>query len=769
MRYVYDSPLTLGHKVWQLRPPQPSLTLVVKGTFELGTDGGAATFAAEPVPTTGELFWDDDASRSLRTPSDFALIKPKGECFVIGRAWAPGGKPATAVSCRFRLGPIEKRVAVFGDRAWQKGLTGRLVGPEPFTSMPLAMDFAYGGAGYKPNPWGRGRDAVDGVTPLPNLERPDDLVTAPSSKPAPVILGPLPVTWPSRQRYAGTYDQTYMKTRWPWLPANLDWRFFLEAPEDQQLPEGHWRGDERIEVDGLHPRVPSLHGRLPGLRPRVFLDARRGEEAQFVEVPVVLDTVTWDGEIGKLLLTWRGSTEVASEQLEDTEHIYLTHDPLAGPARTPEQLRARCRAILEAEDQEEEEAEGEVPPDVEATIPDGAAATSADEEVTEVTAVPTPEELELEAELEAMGQKVAALRAEEGPDPEPPDPKEALRAMKEGGMEVSPELEEMLNQDFHDQGLGEEEVPEPEPTPEGRALLEARMAAGEPVRELDLSDVDLSFMDLSGLDLTGSMFARANLTETKLANAILVDTSFASAEMLKVVLSGAQLQASDLTGANLQWADLMGANLSDAEVAGARLLGARLAGAVAHRTVFQDADLTEAVLAEGDFLEADFERARLDRADLLTARLVAATLEGVSADQARFERAVMTGVRAEGLVAKQAHFGTIDAEDSFWEGAELSESNFAFARLTRADFTEAVLIGVVMDGALVRDARFDRANAHSLMGRKSDFMEASFESADLTLSDLAGSNLFGAQLWRAKLEGARLELADLTRTLHEPK
>src|SRR5690349_6566741 len=119
---------------------------------------------------------------------------------------------------------------------------------EPFTSMDVSMDRAYGGPGHAPNPWGRGRTALDGELLLPNLEQVKNVITAPSSKPDPVVLGPLPMTWPERINLAGTYDQHYMRERWPWLPRDLDWRFFMEAPHDQQLPQGHWRGDEPIEI-----------------------------------------------------------------------------------------------------------------------------------------------------------------------------------------------------------------------------------------------------------------------------------------------------------------------------------------------------------------------------------------------------------------------------------------------------------------------------------------------------------------------------------------
>ncbi|MBX3274196.1 MAG: DUF2169 domain-containing protein [Sandaracinaceae bacterium] len=775
MRYVKDSPLELGFRVWQLRPPAPSLTVVVKGTFDAAA-GDPAPLAEEQVPATGEVYWDDDAERSLRAPSDYPLLKPLGECFVTGKAWAPGGRPAPMVACSFRVGPVEKSFAVLGDRVWTKGLVRSISAPTPFTEMELRMERAYGGPGYAPNPYGRGRVEVDGELPLPNLEQPRALIAAPESKPDPVIVGALPMTWPERRRYAGTYDQRYMRERWPWLPHDFDWRFFLEAPPEQRLREGFWRGDERIEIHNLHPSAPSIRSRLPGIVPRVFLDIERPRQPRaFEEVPLELDMVTWDGAIGKLLLTWRGLVEVPSESLDEIAHLFIAHDPLGGPSRSAPELKARFDALRAEEEAEEREAEGEPPPpEVEEPAPEEP--EGEEEAEAEAEEPPSPEELELAAKMAELEAKMAAMgipspTAEDdaAPPPPPPDPKELLERLRASGAPVPPEVEQALAELAAPEPEPEaepepDEVPEPPPAPEGRALVEARLAAGEPLSELDLTGAELSGMDLSGQDLTSSILRGAKLNGTRLAGARLDGASLAEAEMVRAELGGASLVGADLAGANAQWVDLLGANLEDADLEGARLVEIRLSQAKAARARFVGADLTAAVLTQTDFTEADFERATLDRADLFEANLADATLEDATAHGARFERARMTKSRGAGLRATEARFGTIDAEDSFWERSELSRSDFSFARLTRADFSDAVLIGTRMDGCALRGARFDRANAHSLHAIKSDLMEANFESAVLSFADLRGANLFGAELWRAKTDHVQLELADVTRT-----
>jgi len=769
VRYVKDSPLELGHRAWQLRPPAPSLTVLVKGTFDPAA-GDPAPFAAEPVPVTGEVFVEDDAQNAQRVPTDFALLKPRGECFVIGKAWAPGGRPTPTVACSFRVGSIEKSFVVFGDRRWTGSLVKSISQPEPFTSMDLSMDRAFGGRGHAQNPWGRGCVEIAGELPLPNLEQARALINAPNSRPDPVVLGPLPMVWPERAKLAGTYDQRYMRERWPWLPRDLDWRFFLEAPRDQQLADGFWRGDERIEIQNLHPEVPSIRSHLPGIAPRAFIDLTRpGQGPSFEEVSLKLDTVVWDAEIGKLILVWRGMVEVPSDTLDEVRHIYVHHEPLAGPFARPSAHQARMEALLGAEGAEEREAEGEPPPAFE--VAPAIAQMPAAEERAEEEPEPTEEERELEAQLSAMSARLEAMGMKAPPADEPPpalpDPMALLEKLRASGAPIPPDLEEALRS---------LDTPEPEPEPraevppesppvlDGRALVLALIEQGQPLTKLDLTGADLSALNLERQDLSGNLMKNVSLAGAKLAGANLSGVVLSESELVRADLKGANLSGADLTRANLQWADLTDAVLEDATLEEARLVAARMAGVSAAGASFVRADLTEAVLAKGRFKEADFERARLDRADAREAIFESAVLEDATATGARFDHAVMTKARCAGLRAKEAHFGSIDAVDSFWERSDLTRANFALSKLTRADFTEAVVIAAEMDGCALRQARFDRAKAHSLKARKADLMEAMFDSADLSFADLRGASLFGAEFWRANTKDVQLHLANVTRT-----
>ena len=62
MRYVKATPLEVGYRVWQLRPPQPSISIAVKGTFD---------------PVAGDV------------AADTLLYVPAGHCVHAARERAP--------------------------------------------------------------------------------------------------------------------------------------------------------------------------------------------------------------------------------------------------------------------------------------------------------------------------------------------------------------------------------------------------------------------------------------------------------------------------------------------------------------------------------------------------------------------------------------------------------------------------------------------------------------------------------------------------------
>src|SRR4051812_44294907 len=117
LKVVRDTPFEFGSLTWQVRPPKPSLTVVIKATFDLVHDGVCA-IAPEQRGVCGGLYHDDDDARSLRQDGALAVFKPHGEWWFTGTCHAPGAKPHTAVAAGFRVGDARKSLGVLGDRYW---------------------------------------------------------------------------------------------------------------------------------------------------------------------------------------------------------------------------------------------------------------------------------------------------------------------------------------------------------------------------------------------------------------------------------------------------------------------------------------------------------------------------------------------------------------------------------------------------------------------------------------------------------------------------
>lgn len=262
-----------GSEVW---------IVAVKATFDI-TDG-APLVADEQAPVLRlPEHLGESGHSSLRQDADLVLTKRATDVLVLGHAHAPGGSPVTHLDVGLRAGPIRKVLRVFGDRRW--GTLGASA-PEPFESMPLVYERAYGGAdaaSAQPerdwewrNPVGTGF-AMSGRHAkglrLPNIERPDALIRSWSDRPEPAGFGPIASHWQPRVAFAGTYDERWMKTRQPLWAEDLDDRYFQSAPADQQVP-GFLRGGEPVALRGFTP-----DGSLEFTLPKIYL----GFETHFTD------------------------------------------------------------------------------------------------------------------------------------------------------------------------------------------------------------------------------------------------------------------------------------------------------------------------------------------------------------------------------------------------------------------------------------------------------------------------------------------------------
>jgi hypothetical protein len=253
--------------------------VVLKASFDVLPDG-RCTWAEQTDPWVhADAHHGDPASTGLRLENDFAPVKPRIDVLLDAFAIPPGGKSVTSMLVGLEGAGIRKAALVTGDRTWQAGLLGRRPSsPVPFSAMPLVWHRAFGGSDLSHadvarhqtevrNPVGVGlhdNDHAPAIVgkPLPNIESPDAPVRSWSDRPAPVGFGPLGRGWSPRIGHAGTYDQRWMDTTMPFLPADFDERYFQGAPLDQQidqLPPG-----SVLTCHGMHPGG-ALPMKIPGL------------------------------------------------------------------------------------------------------------------------------------------------------------------------------------------------------------------------------------------------------------------------------------------------------------------------------------------------------------------------------------------------------------------------------------------------------------------------------------------------------------------------
>jgi uncharacterized protein YjbI with pentapeptide repeats len=770
--------------------------------------------AMSPFGSPSRLFPESElwtfATRALgpERALDDALPKPRGELLVDGSAFNVGGaRPGCAV--RVRLGPIDKTLHVVGDRVWPyDALTGEPssspTAPAPFVEMPLDWSRAYGGDGYPQNPLGRGywtkATLANRPVPLPNVEHPRRPVAHPSDRAEPAGFGAYDLMWPQRFSKVGTHDAKWLEEQFPGFALDMDLGIFNAAPPDQQI-EGYFRGDEELEVEGMHPARARVAGRLPALAARAFVTLRGADALQ--EVPMRLDTVRLFPNHERALVVFRGVVEVAEADADDVVHLLIAAERMGAAhprshydAVLANRLDRKKGAAYALRDRDL------VPdPDPDAPKVDGAF----EDELQKLYEV----ELLQNQALERRGQKELAAVEDQiraaGLDPAqwitPPAPEkevipedpvdraeyveEAIARAKKTADEAAAEAEARARAACEAAGVDYD-----------AAIARARAEAGGPPKfsaeaELTRLRCIAELLRIGGEDASA---AEAQASDPAVAAKLVAlekqlfaiyrgyahhypPAQPADAERSRLLreevaaarAGGTSLRGRDLTGADLSGVDLGGLDLEDAllegaNLAGARLAGAKLAGAVLTRAalggvVLDAADLTRANLGGADLAGASLREATLVRAVLTGAVLDGAALDGATLDDADLTDTALVGASLADAKAARVTFSN----------ARLERVSFARAAMPRARFLECTLEEVTFAGARLealtlmnvsgKGVVFDRAVLDNLRCvQRCDLSGARFEGASLL-----GANLREAVLEGARLRGARLSGADLSK------
>jgi hypothetical protein len=337
LQVINETGLKLTIVPTELEHRSPAALILLKGTFRLVPDG-----ACSPLPPdqqrdpSGDTLHMDDLGRTPSWVTDFAPFKPHTDCFVLGTAYAPPGRPTPKFQAGFSLGPLVKTVNILGPRSITPD--GTLTGPAPITSLPLRWELSAGGMNDPRNPYGRGQDPDPaGIIHLPQIEHPSKPILVATDRPHPTNLAPVPAWLSERSDKLGTRDRHWALFRAPLPPLDYHPTVHNAAPYDQQA--GNYpRGHEPMTLVNLHPAIPLLETTLPGLRPRVAVVHTDGAAE---DVAMKLDTVILLPDEDQLVILWRACVPAADQALSDVALVLARMEDLAD---TPADLRTEAAA-----------------------------------------------------------------------------------------------------------------------------------------------------------------------------------------------------------------------------------------------------------------------------------------------------------------------------------------------------------------------------------------------------------------------------------------
>ncbi len=737
MEIINLTPLAFGSLTGRYNFPLHSLSIILKGTFDLRNNEPALLSEEQLFPTSDEYYPDDEnKAGGPRYSSDFAYFKPRADLLLVGKCHTPDQKNYYSSQVKFQVGSKMKIIDVYGNRYWVGGfISNTSTKPEPFSEMELRYENGYGGEGYKKNPVGKGINKVkiktgDILVPLPNILNPGENSASQGTQLEPAGLGPYGQMWAQRYSKLGSYKGNYLKDRWPWFAKDFDWGYFNAAPGDMQV-SGYLKGDEKLYFENLHPTYSKYNSQLPGIKIRCFISLfpdKTGKDRTvsstkefklFKEVKMNLDTLWVDIENDKLVLVWRGVTDIKTEDYEEIENLLVVSENISEQQKTEEyyqRLLEEKTKIPESEPEEPEE------PQVD-------------------------NEEEINEEIIRAEEEMRASLIADGIDPDKPteqseeDKKREAELLKEMGMEE--EVDEVLLT---------------------RESFIQKADNKESFEERDLRGIDLSELDLQGLNFRG-----ADLSGVLLKNSNLSNSDFTEANISKADLSGAKLNKSILNGT-----DFSGANLTKADLTGASVEGALFENALMHNSVltnikgkyshFSGADLSQSNLINCELQGGDFSKSTLDGTNFSGSDLSEASFDDASVQQADFSKTILTKVRASGGNFTKTTFQECKGNEINWEKATLTETDFSYSDMESSIFTSALLEKANLLAGNMKFSRFTKAVLTSAILKDMNLFQGSFEKADLTKADCSGSNFYAVEFLDAIIKDTRFHLTNLKLT-----
>lgn len=243
-------------------------------------------------------------------PGDVPFLTGGIDLFVIGSLWQPGARPDTELTAEIRIGErFLRRVTAIGDRRWIRQDGSLVPGtPEPFVSMPLSYDRAFGGAvetengpcAWPPNPAGKGfylTPEQAEAQPLPNLEDPEHRIVSIADHPEPMATGPYPAEGSLRVESAVELD---LESENPGMKRIRPLVFNRAHPRMILAPSDTPQYGEVVEITHA-----SADGALRFQMPELAFHARVDLESRNYLFPLHLDQIAVLLEERRVVLGYR--------------------------------------------------------------------------------------------------------------------------------------------------------------------------------------------------------------------------------------------------------------------------------------------------------------------------------------------------------------------------------------------------------------------------------------------------------------------------------
>ncbi len=281
-------------------------------------------------------------------------------------------------------------------------------------------------------------------------------------------------------------------------------------------------------------------------------------------------------------------------------------------------------------------------------------------------------------------------------------------------------------------------------------------AAGQPLTQAILANVDLSDLNLSNADFTGCRLTGTKFMKSDLTGCVFVKAMAQNADFSGATLTGARMEQAMLMKTSFKKANLSGANLYQASLNQADMEGANLSGANLRQASLQKVNLQKAVLSGANLALTVIDKAEATGAIFRDTRFERCMLRSMNMDGADFSGATFESAQLDKCLGKATIFA----------GASFHKAAIASCQLPGADFTEARadLLHIrqsALPGAIFRRADFTRCRIEESDLTRCDLQTARFRRSGFPKSDLEGANLRQADLLLGSLAKTRIVGADL--------